>query len=217
MTYRLTWTTIAATLSLLAACSGGVETAATGTTGHGGGAGHGGTGTGGAGNGGAGNGGAGGGLPSCSISSYDPTTLELFACDLPAPCPVPHYYEGGSGSGAAPGMPAFADPAAATCVLQKLRDRELVQLQYEKTPADDFIGQYTYTETIFILDPEHGAANAIQWQDLSAYYTRKNHQALQPVAFFDACLAETDAAKIYACLEGWSAGCAFVDAVCPLN
>lgn len=202
----------------LAACSSTVDQQTSSTTGgtttttnHGG--------NGGAGTGGAGTGGAGAGTPACEVQGEFDVNLPDFECALPSPCPPAIYHEDGpyDFDAGAPLGPHFDDPAAPTCLLQKLRDRDIVQLYFEGHPADDFIGQHGYMVTVFILDAEHGASNARTWYDLSYIETRNNRQILKPASFFDACLQETDPAKIYACLTGWSAGCADVDVPCPLK
>lgn len=210
---------------LVAACSGSVETTSTttGTSSHGGAGGTMQAGTGGAmqgGTGGVGTGGVGTGGAAPLPCEQDPgwdMPLDDFQCTLPSPCPEPHFYFGTDPNKPGSTEPHFDDPAAATCILQKLRDREIATLGFASTPKDDFIGQDTYSESIFVLDAEHGASSSVQYADLSKKKSRKNRQILQPAAYFDACLAETDPTKIYDCIIGWSAGCADVDVPCPSN
>jgi hypothetical protein len=88
-------------------------------------------------------------------------------------------------------------------------------LTFAGDPPGGITGQFTYTETVFVIDADHGASNWHQAMDLSAEDGTKNRQILQPPSYFDACLQETDASKIYDCLKGWSNGCADVAVGCP--
>ncbi|APR80399.1 Hypothetical protein A7982_05746 [Minicystis rosea] len=206
---RLPRTLAVITTLALAACDSTVQETSTGgttSTGHGG--------QGGAGTGGGGTGGT--GLPACEVQGESDTSIELFECALPAPCPEAHFYFGiEPGSGSTQPPPHFSNPEAATCILEKLRDREISALNYTSNPEWDYIGQFTHYATTFILDADHGASNSVTMGDLSKTEARKNRQILKPSSYFEACLSETDPTAIYECIEGWSAGCADVDVPCP--
>lgn len=168
---------------------------------------------------GGGHGGNGGAGPEpCVVEGMFEESIPDFDCPLPSPCLTPEYHADGPFPGPDGGMangPHFEDPTVPACVLQKLRDREIVKVTIDGYPPGDFIGQYLTTETVYIVDAEHGVSDTTKHFDLSRKETRKNRQILRPASYFDACLQETDPAKIYACLTDWSAGCADVEVTCP--
>ncbi|MFT3771474.1 MAG: hypothetical protein QM820_39165 [Minicystis sp.] len=162
-------------------------------------------------------GGAGGaGLPPCDqpgMMGWQPTTpgYQPFACDLPQPCPM-MMYESWSFGG--PDQPPSIDMEAATCILTKLRDREVSALSWMNDKSG--MQQWNETETVFIVDSEHAVSNWTRANDLDLYSGTRNRQILKPAAYFDGCLQLTDAKEIYACITGWSAGCADQPVSCPV-
>jgi hypothetical protein len=213
----------AALLLAVAACSNQVGGNGTGTTAPGGAGGSaGGTATGGAAAGGAGGaatGGAGGtggaGLPPCEQPGMTPNQpppvgYKPFACDLPKPCPTLGFVSWFYGTA---GTPTFGDPSAATCILTKLRDREVSALSWVNNRSG--MGEFEDTEDLFIVDGEHAFANWTVANDLDLSSGTRNRQLLKPPAYFDGCLQLTDPSAIYACLIDWSAGCDDVPVSCP--
>lgn len=162
-------------------------------------------------------GGTGGGLPACDekgmqIGGGTPPGYEPFACDLPNPCPHVDFWAAMYGAG---GSPHFVDPAAATCVLESLRDRTISQYSVEN--HEDGIGQFYTTETVFIVDDTHAFANWEIAKDLDLTTGTYNRQLLKPPAYFDGCLQLTDATAIWNCMSAWSDGCDTDSAVtCPM-
>jgi hypothetical protein len=211
---------LAALILAVAACSNQVGGNGTGTTAPGGAGGSaGGTATGGAAAGGAGGtatGGAGGaGLPPCEQPGMTPNQpppvgYKPFACDLPKPCPALGFVSFFDGT---IGTPTFGDPSAATCILTKLRDREVSALSWVNNRSG--MGEFQDTEDLFIVDGEHAVANWTVANDLDLSSGTRHRQLLKPPAYFDGCLQLTDPSAIYACLIDWSAGCDGVPVSCP--
>jgi hypothetical protein len=135
-----------------------------------------------------------------------------FACNLPMPCPAVDFYSG-THTGFDAGAPHFSDPAAATCVLQSLRDRTVSK--YMVKNHEDGIGQYYTDETVFIVDSAHAFSNWESAQDLDLSSGTKNRQLLKPPAYFDGCLQLTDPTAIWQCMSDWSAGCDPNPVACP--
>jgi len=153
--------------------------------------------------------------PPCSVQAdnskggvVDPT-YKPFACQLPIPCATVNA------NAVDPSSPSHQidDLSAAQCILKNLRDRTPSQLTFHVSKDG---GQSTSTQTIFIVDKDHAAANISRLEDVSWLGTTLYHELIQPPSYFDGCLALTDSDAILGCLEGWSAGCAEnVTLTCP--
>jgi hypothetical protein len=159
-----------------------------------------------------GTGGTGGGsttLPACEGSGQWPD-YSPYVCNLPAPCPEALFFAGGGA--VTPGSSYFLDPAAPTCILTKLRDREVAQLSFK---AFDAAVEGKYDEvTIFVLDGEQAAANYVNVY-VGPNTSSKYRQLLKPPSYFDGCLALTDPDAIYTCMSDWSDGCGGGAVYCP--
>jgi hypothetical protein len=110
-------------------------------------------------------------------------------------------------------MPSL-NTEAATCILTKLRNREVSVLSW----MNDKSGMLEWydSEEVFIVDSEHAVSNWTVQNDLDLSTGTKNRQILQPSAYFDGCLQLTDPTEIYHCITGWSAGCADTAVSCPV-
>jgi hypothetical protein len=164
-----------------------------------------------------GTGGTGGALPACNQAGLKNGMLPLggyqpFACNLPSVCDSVVFFEGPS-----TGLDAahFTAPAAATCVLQALRDRTISR--FSTTDNQSSIGNFAFRETVFIVDAAHAVSNWENDQDLDVSTGTDNRQILKPAAYFDGCLQLTDPNEIWKCLSAWSDGCADTAVSCPAH
>jgi hypothetical protein len=159
-----------------------------------------------------------GGLPPCEEMEMPPGILGQkgsatpFQCTLPSPCPVAELTGNEFPDNLPPNMGSFTDPAAVTCVLSALRDRTVSQVSFSVTTG---MGDYVYTETVFIVDATRGVSNWDYVQDLGHTFGVRNRQIIKPPSYFDGCMQLTDPVQQYDCMSRWSDGCSDTAALCP--
>lgn len=148
-------------------------------------------------------------LPPCdvTIDTMAGPVAPGFSCTLPEPCPAAVLVIPSDPSVAV----AFTDPTAPACILTKLRDREVSSLTFGKDISYDM----STSETVFVVDAQHGVSNWTYENDLDYGGGTRNRRILQPPSYFDGCLQLTDPTAIYACLSSWDAGCDGVAVTCP--
>ncbi len=139
-------------------------------------------------------------------------TLNQWDCDLPTPCGEAVLTIDGAGStgGEEPGV--FQDAEAATCITEALRDRTPSALTIG---SSDQIGQFTWSETIYVLDDTNALAEGHKQADIDWSAWIKRRQLLQPAEYFTQCLEAADHTTWFECLKGWSQGCGDEPQVCP--
>jgi hypothetical protein len=108
-----------------------------------------------------------------------------------------------------------ASVSAARCILEKLRDRVVGTYYYRGDTQNTGIpGQYALQNFVNVLPDGTAVDWSIQSKD-SAHQSDAVHITIESKAYFDDCLAKSDA-ELYGCLTSWHAAPANQCPVCPV-
>lgn len=141
-----------------------------------------------------------------SFSSSAPCEFEL-TCDLPAPCEQAEFMVHEMTPGDDPNAPvSLSNPAAATCVLEGLRDG--LEGSYEWYVTRQISGQYATTVTAHVRPNRVALVSWYTSYDASSTRGFRGPASLSEPAHFEQCLAESKPEALLDCFDAAVTSCA---------